>query len=274
MLFGDASAEVRDRSRVARARVRTMAIRPTRRALGAALAAAACALAMPARPSPRAADSTAAAPAAPAPSGVRYLCLVRHGMYDLDSTHSDRSANGLNALGREQAERIGARLAALGVPITSLVTSDFARARQTADAIGRALGMAAVEDTILHECTPTPSRREFSLYYTPQENALCDAQLQTAWDKYARPSPGGAAHDVLVCHGNVIRWFVAKALDLEQTRWHAMDIGNASLTVIAVRSDGSTRLVTFSDAGHVPAQMQTWTGRGPGWGAPREAAKR
>jgi hypothetical protein len=38
--------------------------------------------------------------------------------------------------------------------------------------------------------------------------------------------------------------------------------------VIAVRSDGSTRLAVFSDASHIPVEKQTWTGRGAGWNGP------
>ena len=102
---------------------------------------------------------------------------------------------------------------------------------------------------------------------TPEELARCDANLQAAWAKYMRPSPEADAHDVLVCHGNVIRWMVCRALGLDTKRWSTMDIGNGSITVIAVRSDGMTRLAVFSDVGHLPVEKQTWSGRGAGWAA-------
>jgi hypothetical protein len=47
-----------------------------------------------------------------------------------------------------------------------------------------------------------------------------------------------------------------------------MDIGNGSITVIAVRADGSTRLASFSDVGHLPPDQQSWTGSGAGWSPP------
>ena len=233
-----------------------------------------CALTLSMAPGVRAADSTRAPDSARASAvtsparGIRYLYLIRHGMYDRDTTGTDRSMNGLNALGHAQARLLGARLAGFGVSFSSFVTSDFTRARETAGEIGRALGISAVEDTLIHECTPTTARAEYSLYHTREENALCDAQLQAAWEKYVSPSPAADAHDILVCHGNVIRWFVGKALGLEATHWYAMEIANASLTVIAVRSDGTARLVVFSDVGHIPVEKQTWTGRGMGLGAP------
>jgi len=70
---------------------------------------------------------------------------------------------------------------------------------------------------------------------------------------------------VLVCHGNVIRWLTAHALGLDEKRWTHMDIGNCSLTIIAIRPDGSARLVMYSDVGHIPVDKQTWAGAGAGW---------
>jgi serine/threonine-protein phosphatase PGAM5 len=206
-----------------------------------------------------------AADAPKAEQGVRYVYLIRHGMYDNDAKTDDRVGNGLNALGHEQARLVGERLATLPVKMSSLVSSNYTRARDTADDIGRVLGMTPERDSLLHECTPMADRADFMKNHKPEEIALCESNLQAAWAKYVRPSPDADAHDVLVCHGNVIRWFVSKALGMDTKRWSAMDIGNASLTVIAVRADGSTKLILYSDVGHIPVDKQTWTGRGAGW---------
>jgi serine/threonine-protein phosphatase PGAM5 len=199
------------------------------------------------------------------PAHVRYVYLIRHGDYDRNDAADDRTANGLNALGHEQARLIGARLAGLPVKIHSLVSSNYTRARDTAAEIGSILGMPAQEDSLLHECTPNSDRADFMSNHKPDEIAACEANLVAAWARYMQPSPDADTHDVLVCHGNVIRWFVSRALGVDTKRWGAMDIGNGSLTVLAVRADGSTRLVLFSDVGHLPVVKQTWTGRGAGW---------
>ena len=96
--------------------------------------------------------------------------------------------------------------------------------------------------------------------------ADCLSNLQAAWTKYFRASPERDAHDVLVCHGNVIRWFVNRALANDVRHWTSLDIGNASLTIVAVQPDGTTRVVLYSDVGHLPVAKQTWAGRGAGWG--------
>jgi serine/threonine-protein phosphatase PGAM5 len=226
---------------------------------GWAWAAAAVLLAAPLA---RAADPPPAAP------GVRYLYLVRHGDYDRDDRADDRVGNGLNPRGREQARLVGERLARLPVKMSSLVSSDYTRARETADIIGRSLGMTPVRDSLIHECTPASDRAPARGDMQTEDFADCDSTLAAAWAKYVRPAPGADAHDVLVCHGNVIRWLVSRALGADTRRWRHLDIANGSLSVIAVRPDGSTRLVMFSDVGHLPVGEQTWTGSGAGWGSP------
>lgn len=212
-------------------------------------------------PRARAADPPRAVP------GVRYVYLIRHGMYDRDDRADDRVGNGLNALGREQALLIGARLASLPVRMTSLVSSDYTRARETASLIGRALGMTPALDSLLHECTPSSVRPDSAGPGEREEAGACEANLAAAWARYVRPVAARDQHDVLVCHGNVIRWLVSRSLGMDPRRWKSMDIANGSLTVIAVSADGSTRLVLFSDVGHLPVPKQTWSGRGAGWGS-------
>lgn len=203
-----------------------------------------------------------------APKGIRYVYLIRHAVYDRVDSLDDRIANGLNALGHEQARLIAKRLAGLPVKPRLLVSSDLMRARETADAIGEKLSLRPEQDTLLAECTPPSSRPGLDEKQDPKEMADCLANLQAAWAKYFRASPEGDAHDVLVCHGNVIRWFVNRALANDVRHWTSLDIGNASLTIVAVQPDGTTRVVLYSDVGHLPVAKQTWAGRGAGWGKP------
>lgn len=207
-------------------------------------------------------------------SGVRYLYLIRHGFYARDSAADDRTGNGLDSLGRDQARRLGARLAALPVRMDALVCSDFLRARQTADELGHALGLAPVVDSLIHECTPTSVRPDIASRASREEFAACDSNLARAWAKYVRPAGDSDRHEALVCHGNVIRWFVTRVVAEDASRWASLDIGNASLSVIAVRPDATARLVMFSDVGHLPVETQTWAGRGAGWSRPARAGGR
>lgn len=212
----------------------------------------------------------AQAPAAKKPSGTHYLVLIRHGMYDSDTTVTDDTqGNALNALGHEQAKLTGQRLKALPVKIRSLVASPYLRASETAADIGKVLGMTPVIDTLVHECTPRfESRPDYTRIETDEGMAACEANLQAAFAKYFVPTPEADTHDVIVCHGNVIRWLFCKAMQMDPLLWRRFTIGNGSLTVFAVAPDGVVRLAAYSDTGHIPVEKQSWTGRGPGWMPP------
>ncbi|HTR96612.1 MAG TPA: histidine phosphatase family protein [Candidatus Acidoferrales bacterium] len=219
-------------------------------------------------PSSVAAQAPAGSGAPRPPQGVHYVYLIRHGQYDRDTTVTDdRLGNGLDALGHEQAKKLGARLAGLPIRFHALVSSDFARARETAAELAAILHMSVAIDSLLHECTPTSDNARIMRDETPESIALCDEHRAAAWARYVVPTPEADTHDLLVCHGNVIRWMVTKAVGGDVRHWASMDIANASLTILAVRADGSVRLVMYSDVGHLPLDLQTWTGRGAGWGS-------
>jgi probable phosphoglycerate mutase len=148
------------------------------------------------------------------------------------------------------------------------VSSTLRRARETADDMGVLMKMTPERDSLISECTPTTERADIMKNTKPEEVALCESNLERAWVKYMVPSPDADRHDVLVSHGDVIRWFVTRAVQGDIKRWLSLDIGNASLTILAVRPDGSVRLVMYSDVGHLPIATQTWSGKGPGWSVP------
>ncbi len=202
----------------------------------------------------------------PAPGkGVRTIYLIRHGLYDRDDKADDRVANGINATGREQAERVGRYLAALPVPITTLTSSTLTRARETADRMGGPLKLTAARDSLLSECTPVSERSDWMRDEAGADMAECERQLALAWDKYVRASPEADAHDVLVAHGNVIRWFVMRALAGETRNWNRLEVGHGSITALTVSPEGRVRVVKVSDATFMPPALQTYGSRGPGW---------
>jgi serine/threonine-protein phosphatase PGAM5 len=199
-------------------------------------------------------------------TGVHYIYLVRHGDYEHEHLEKDeRVTMGLDSLGHEQARLIGQRLAALPVKFDRLVSSEFLRARQTADDIARILRMTPVRDSLLNECEPTSVDMERMAEDSPAEHAACDSARSRAWRRYFTPTPDRDTYDLLVCHAHVIRWTLMKAVGADVRHWPDQDAANAALTIIAVRPDSSVRLVTYNDTGHIPVAKQTWSGRGGGW---------
>jgi serine/threonine-protein phosphatase PGAM5 len=197
--------------------------------------------------------------------GTRVLYLVRHGYYENEDPADERVGKKLTALGKEQARLAGVRLRDLGVTFDTLRTSTFTRAMESGDIIAREIGLPVLRDSLISECTP-PSTRPDIKWDTPGEADSAQAQLEAAWAKYARPSTtSDPLHQILVCHGNVIRWFVTRTLGVDTRQWAQMEAANGGITVIAIRPDGTTRLLIYDEIAHIQPRFQTWAGRGPGW---------
>src|SRR5687768_13188710 len=80
------------------------------------------------------------------------LLVLRHGQSqaDLEDRHEGRADFPLTELGREQARRVGAWLAAR-YRVDRIVASTLIRAAETAEIVGRALGVAVEPDPALME---------------------------------------------------------------------------------------------------------------------------
>ncbi len=191
-------------------------------------------------------------------NGVRTIYLIRHGFYDHADVADPDVGKALVPLGVAQARLVGARLRALPVEVDALYSSTMTRARQTARVIHEEFPDLEVQQTrVLRECTPTTRRQDIMQTLEPGEAAECEEQLQRAFDEFFVPSPERDRHDVLVCHGNVIRYLVTRAQDVDPHSWLTMSVGNCSMTVIRVHVDGSFKILSVGDVGHLPPNMQT-----------------
>ena len=195
--------------------------------------------------------------------GVRTVYLIRHGEYDHDDERDPDIGRGLVPLGVAQARILGSRLRALSVEMTSLHSSTMTRARETALVIGEEFPHLDLETSrLLSECTPPTWREDVMADEDPADVEACTKQLEEAFPIYLAPSPDADRHDIIVCHGNVIRYFVTKVLKVDTEAWLGMSIGNCSLTVVTINADGSMKLLSYSDVGHLPPNLTTRTAPG------------
>jgi serine/threonine-protein phosphatase PGAM5 len=200
-----------------------------------------------------------AAPAiAQSDEGVHILYLVRHGYYDYEDDAEPDVGKALVPLGIAQARLTAARLRGMPVRFSALYSSTMTRARQTALVIQEDFPALEVEQTrILRECTPTTWREDVMAEVSPEEARLCEEQLEVAFSQFFVPTPERDRHDIVVCHGNVIRYLVTRALGVEPKAWLGMSVGNCSLTVIRIAADGAIKVLGVGDVGHLPPNMQT-----------------
>lgn len=61
--------------------------------------------------------------------------------------------------------------------------------------------------------------------------------------------------DVLVCHGNLIRYFVCRILQVSLDAWVNMDTLNCGVSTIQIQPNGNCKLIAFNDTGHLPTHL-------------------
>ena len=194
--------------------------------------------------------------------GTRTIYLIRHGEYNIDDERDAFVGKELTPLGVAQARLLSTRLKSMSVNFNSLISSTMARARQTAMVINQKFPeLELVQEELICECTPPTWREDIMAGVDTTEKEQCVAHIERAFNKYFVPSQDEKErHDLIVCHGNVIRYLVTKVLNVDSMSWLQMSITNCSLTIVRINPDGRMKLDTFSDYGHVPENMRTFTG--------------
>ncbi len=179
--------------------------------------------------------------------GRRTVILVRHGEYDMN----ERGSFGLTARGREQARLTGRALA--NEPIGKVLSSSLVRARETAELVTTELGLPFKTSYRLAEGVPTAAKGSNA---TAAQIALDATRLDGAWNRYFQPAKADTT-DVIVCHANVIRYFICRALRIRTTTWTRFFSNHCGITRIFVKGSGSTRILSYNETVHLPVGLVT-----------------
>jgi len=195
-------------------------------------------------------------------NGTRTIYLIRHGDYAPQDDNIPDSVNVLTPLGIAQARLVSTRLKAMSINFNTLISSTMTRAMQTSQVIHNDFTEILFEQSdLIRECTPPTWREDVMAETNAAEVEECVNNLEEAFKKYFIPSPDEKdRNDIIVCHGNVIRYFVTKVLQVDSKAWLQMSISNCSLTIIRILPNGNMKLDAFSDYGHIPENMRTFTG--------------
>lgn len=193
------------------------------------------------------------------PKAVRHIILIRHGQYNLSgATDKERT---LTTLGREQAAYAGKRLKELDFPYTNLVHSTMTRAIETAKIIREFLPLVPVtECLLLEEGAPIPPEPPVGHWKPPHYFHQDGARIEAAFRKYfyrADPQQEKDSFDIIVCHANVIRYFVCRALQYPPEGWLRLSLKHASITWLSILPSGRVLLRCYGDAGYMPPHALT-----------------
>ncbi|XP_073321721.1 serine/threonine-protein phosphatase PGAM5, mitochondrial isoform X2 [Pagrus major] len=197
------------------------------------------------------------------PKATRNILLIRHSQYNL-SGNSDKERI-LTPLGREQAELTGQRLAALGLKYDILIHSSMARATETANIISKHLpgpGVDLLSCDLLREGAPIEPVPPVTHWKPDAVYHEDGARIEAAFRRYihrADPKQKEDSFEIIVCHANVIRYFVCRALQFPPEGWLRMGLNNGSITWLTIRPSGRVALRTLGDSGFMPPDKLTRT---------------
>jgi len=212
------------------------------------------------------------------PKATRVLILVRHGQYNYEGK-SD-SERYLTEVGREQANLTGQRLKEVlhkhlvdkkdengntVKPKVTITKSTMTRATETGDIIHSHLPELEIQSCdLLREgapCPPEPPTKPGDWDVGPEDFFVEGARIEAAFRKYfhrADPKQTEESVDVLVCHGNVIRYFICRALQVDPSAWLRMSVLNGSISMVVIRPNGRISIRQVGEAGHFPPRLLTF----------------
>jgi probable phosphoglycerate mutase len=213
------------------------------------------------------------------------ITLIRHGESNVTVQRiigGHRTCTGLSDLGRRQSERLARRLGESGeLAADVLVSSDFARAVETAEIVAPAIGITDIDrwpDFGEHDPGPEIDGMTFDEYVarfgTPDWTGDPDVEIFPGGETTAvfhervraavrrlRDTYAGA-HVAVACHGGVVDAVFRDALDLPATGGFSLHTLNTSLTEFVAPDESVEpwRLVRYNDSAHL-AGLPAATGR-------------
>jgi serine/threonine-protein phosphatase PGAM5 len=178
--------------------------------------------------------------------GTRTLLFLRHGQYDAEN------GGVLTPLGREQARLTAKYLE--GCRFDAIWSSTLPRAKETADIVVQQFGHLRVRHTgILREGLYTKVE---GYDIPPAERRADRARADEAYAKIVRKSRSERT-ELVVCHGNLIRYIMCRALHMPIPKWLRMTTSHCGLSRLLVRDSGAVRVMSYNETSHLPMKLVT-----------------
>lgn len=188
----------------------------------------------------------------------RHVILIRHGQFNKDGLTEKQKY--LTELGESQASLTGTKLAEMNLPLTSIIFSNLTHATEaTARIISERLPKVPVfNDEMIHDCIPCEADPPGSKSYPEQVYFTDGARIEAAFRKYfhrADASQKEDSYEVIICHSNVIRYFVCRALQFPPKAYLRLSMKHGSMTWLTIYPDGNTRIKCLGEAGHLEPEI-------------------
>ncbi|HZT43527.1 MAG TPA: histidine phosphatase family protein [Chthonomonadaceae bacterium] len=188
----------------------------------------------------------------------RVLYLIRHGRYDT-AYAEDELGGSLTGIGRTQALLTARRLSAL--PIQAIHYSTLRRAAETADILAaRFPGVEKHPSPLLWECVPCLPSLLPEIFSHISKDVLRqhERQARQAFKTFFQPVRDADRHEIIVSHGNLLRYFICRAKGLPPPSWNRTDIHECSISQVIISPKGRMTLVSYDEINHLPAHLRSY----------------
>ncbi|KAI4840076.1 phosphoglucomutase-2 [Plasmodium brasilianum] len=193
---------------------------------------------------------------------AKNIILVRHGQYERKNRH-DEDSKRLTKQGCKQADITGKKLKDIlnNKKISVIYHSDLIRAKETAQIISKYFPNATlINDPNLNEGTPyLPDPIPKSSKFDSNKIMVDSKRINKAYETYFyQPTGDEDEYQLVICHGNVIRYFLCRALQLPLFAWLRFSSYNCGITWLVLDDDGSVILREFGSVAHLPFENVTY----------------
>eukprot|EP00656_Telonema_subtile_P026630 TRINITY_DN28610_c0_g1_i1.p1 TRINITY_DN28610_c0_g1~~TRINITY_DN28610_c0_g1_i1.p1 ORF type:complete len:130 (+),score=15.61 TRINITY_DN28610_c0_g1_i1:70-459(+) len=109
-------------------------------------------------------------------------------------------------------------------------------------------------DPLLREkfpCDPQPD-------YPKKANQKDSQACEEAFNRYIhRPISDESTCDVIVCHANIIRYFLCRSLQVPPEAWLRFSLPHCSMTSVVISGNGNVKVSYVGSAFHLEPTMQS-----------------
>ncbi len=119
-----------------------------------------------------------------------------------------------------------------------------------------------VGSDLIQEGAPFPPEPPAHNWLVNEEDFRVDgARIEKAFQEYIHRAGSEETKpysSLFVCHGNVIRYFLMRALQFDRAAWLRLSLYNGSITIIDISQDGTVSVRAVGDTGHFKPEMITY----------------
>lgn len=181
----------------------------------------------------------------------RYLYLIRNGHY----AREDQGDGSLTELGQRQVQLTAQALH--GFPFRNLSYSPHQQVRETATIFAQRFQIPSQETELLRQYDEQMKFGTLSRSMLMNAHAVQQQQLEAAVQHFIVPPPDEDWQEIIVCHANIIRDLICRALGVNPATWAHMLINHCGISCLSVDEQGTVELLSYNDVNHLPDNLHT-----------------